>query len=78
MDAKLVHDGTGSESPFCGNPECMLHVRVGAPGVQGSGNWAVLENGQMMGRGLYGTAFLCDACGRRQVRGLPSAMATLL
>jgi hypothetical protein len=30
------------EFPFCSNPDCVLYVRAGDPGVLGSGNWAEL------------------------------------
>ena len=73
MDAILLQDGLENGHPFCGNPECELLVCVGGPEVQGIGNWAVLENGHMTGRGLYGTMFLCDECGRRFLKDLPVA-----
>jgi hypothetical protein len=75
MDAILLQDGLESGHPFCGNPECELHVCVGGPGVKGIGNWAILENGHMTGRGLYGTTFLCDECGRRLLKDLPVAVS---
>jgi len=65
MEAIALQDGLESGHPFCSNPDCELHVRVGAPGVEGIGNWAVLENGHIFGRGLYGSSFLCDRCGHR-------------
>ncbi len=52
------------ESPFCGNPDCVLHVRAGMAGVMGHGNWAQLQNGQLIGRSLYCGLFLCDECFR--------------
>jgi hypothetical protein len=55
--------------PFCGNVHCELHVCVGDPGVEGLGNWAMLESGHIIGRGLYGAVFLCDRCGRALLNG---------
>ena len=51
---------------FCGNPHCPLglHVRPGDADVDGSGSWATLENGLVIGRGLYNGAYLCDPCGK--------------
>jgi hypothetical protein len=51
-----------SDQVFCSNPSCLLYV---APGglVPGAGNWAVLENGAMIGRGRYLGKMYCDPCG---------------
>ena len=51
-------------SYFCANPQCMLHVRAGDPGVEGFGNWAVLPSGVLVGRGRYARTYLCDQCGK--------------
>lgn len=48
---------------FCANPECVLHVRAGDPGVTGEGDWAVLADGRTFGRSRHGNTVLCDACG---------------
>ena len=50
--------------PFCCNPDCILHVHAGAPGVIGWGNWAELADGHIVGRSLYYGVFLCDRCRR--------------
>jgi hypothetical protein len=50
--------------PFCSNPDCLLHVRSGDAGVLGTGNWAQLPDGTIIGRGIYYGLFLCDLCGR--------------
>jgi len=54
---------------FCANPTCELHVRFGAPGVRGRGNWAQMPDGRLLGRSLHGDEFLCDACGRQRSAG---------
>ena len=51
------------QQPFCANPACALHVQVGEPGVEGTGNWADVD-GVLVGRGRYGGQMLCDLCGR--------------
>jgi len=55
---------------FCGNPACKvgLHVHVGTPGVDGAGNWAVLPEGIVVGRGRYGEVYICDLCGRARLQ----------
>ena len=30
---------------FCSNTVCVFHVRVGDPGVQGSGDWCTTDTG---------------------------------
>ncbi len=52
--------------PFCANPHCELHVRAGDPGVRGSGNWAQLADGRIIGRSGHGGVFFCDSCARRE------------
>jgi hypothetical protein len=68
MESPPKQDRLETGNPFCNNPLCDLHVRAGDPGVCGFGNWAVLENGLTVGRGLYGGVFLCDRCGQRTLR----------
>jgi hypothetical protein len=53
-----------TDSPFCNNPDCELNVVAGDPNVEGSGNWATLANGLVVGRSLYGLLYLCDWCVR--------------
>lgn len=54
---------------FCTNPGCVLHVRVGDPGVNGrGGNWAE-RDGHVVGRARYRGRMLCDDCGRRLLAG---------
>lgn len=50
-------------APFCANPACALHVRVRNARVEGGGNWLTLPDGRVFGRGRFGDALLCDACG---------------
>ena len=50
---------------FCSNPACVLHVRVGDPGVCGQGEWAVRPDGVVTSRGIYRGRVLCDVCGRQ-------------
>jgi len=54
--------GLEKEFPFCSNPGCELYVRAGDPGVVGSGNWAELPDGRIVGRGIYSGVYLCDSC----------------
>lgn len=62
--------GAGNElergAPFCANPACALHVRLADAHVEGGGNWVRLPDGRVFGRGRYGGALLCDACGTRR------------
>jgi hypothetical protein len=62
-------DGLEQGYPFCSNPDCLLHVLVGDPGVEGAGNWAVLPDGALTGRGIYDGVFLCDRCGHDLLAG---------
>jgi hypothetical protein len=55
--------GLEKDFPFCGNPDCVLYVRAGDPGVIGHGNWAELPDGRIVGRSLHGGVYLCDLCG---------------
>ena len=60
-------------APFCANPDCALHVRRIDARVAGGGNWVTLPDGRVFGRGRFGNALLCDACGT--LRG-PVRLAT--
>jgi hypothetical protein len=62
-DVLLAHSELERGAPFCGNPDCALHVRVLDAVVEGGGNWLTLPDGRMFGRGRFGTVTLCDACG---------------
>ena len=53
-------------APFCANADCALHVRLADAEVEGGGNWVRLADGRVFGRGRYGGALLCDACGTRR------------
>jgi hypothetical protein len=52
---------------FCSDPDCVLHVCAGDPGVKGEGNWAVLPCGAMIGRGIYESRYYCDRCGTARI-----------
>jgi hypothetical protein len=52
---------------FCSDPDCVLHVCSGDPGVTGEGNWAVLPCGAMIGRGIYDSRYYCDRCGTGRI-----------
>jgi hypothetical protein len=54
---------------FCANPGCILHVRPGDPQVHGSGNWAQLSDGTIIGRRRVELTMLCDRCAARAMRG---------
>jgi hypothetical protein len=68
--------GIEKEFPFCSNPDCILCVRAGDPGVIGSGNWAQLPDGRFLGRSLQGGAYLCDLC-VREWRPVPTFQSEL-
>ena len=57
-------NGREWDDPFCSNPDCVLHIRSGDAGIIGSGNWAELADGTIIGRGIYYGLYLCDSCGR--------------
>ena len=63
----MVYSDRDLEPPFCGNPQCALHVRPGDKGVIGAGNWAVLQDGRVIGRVLCGGIYLCDSCAREWI-----------
>lgn len=56
------------QQPFCANPNCVLHVAPGDPGVEGHGEWATRPDGIVTGRAMYFGRVLCDLCGRQEVR----------
>ena len=62
-DALNVHLELERGAPFCANPACALHVRLLDAQVHGGGNWVSLADGRTFGRGRFGSALLCDACG---------------
>ena len=62
-DLLMTHTELERGAPFCDNPDCALHVRVRDAIVEGGGNWLTLPDGRMFGRGRFGDALLCDACG---------------
>ena len=65
-DVLSAHQEVARGAPFCANPRCDLHVRLVDERVAGGGNWVVLPDGRIFGRGRYGTVLLCDACGTRR------------
>jgi hypothetical protein len=65
-DVLSAHLEVSRGAPFCANRECALHVRLVDERVAGGGNWVVLPDGRIFGRGRYGTRLLCDACGTRR------------
>jgi hypothetical protein len=65
-DVLNAHLEVARGAPFCANPRCALHVRLVDERVAGGGNWVVLPDGRIFGRGRFGTALLCDACGTRR------------
>jgi hypothetical protein len=60
---------TEYDSIFCANPTCVLHVRPGDGKVQGSGNWAQLADGIIVGRRRVDAVMLCDRCAARVMKG---------
>jgi hypothetical protein len=62
-DVLSAHLEVSRGAPFCANVGCALHVRLVDDRVAGGGNWVVLPDGRIFGRGRYGTVLLCDACG---------------
>jgi hypothetical protein len=60
---------TEYDSIFCANANCILHVRPGDANVQGSGNWAQLEDGTVVGRRRVDAIMLCDRCATKVMRG---------
>jgi hypothetical protein len=65
-DAPSAHHELERGAPFCANPACALYVRLHDAQVAGGGNWVSLPDGRTFGRGRYGAALLCDACGTRR------------
>jgi hypothetical protein len=62
-DVLTAHMELERGAPFCANSRCALHVRLLDAQVEGGGNWVTLADGRMFGRGRFGNAWLCDACG---------------
>lgn len=60
---------TDYDSAFCANTACVLHVRPGDANVRGSGNWARLADGIIVGRRRVGSVMLCDRCAGKVMRG---------
>jgi hypothetical protein len=60
---------TEYDSTFCANSDCMLYVRPGDGNVQGSGNWAELAGGIIVGRRRVDAIMLCDRCTARVMNG---------
>ena len=60
---------TDHDSIFCANGTCVLHVRRGDANVRGSGNWAQLANGIIVGRRRVGSVTLFDRCACQVLRG---------
>jgi hypothetical protein len=58
-----------SDSVFCANPSCALHVRPGDANVRGRGNWADMGDGIIIGRQKMADVMLCDRCAARVNRG---------
>jgi hypothetical protein len=65
-DESSVHLEVERGAPFCANPRCALHVRLLDRRVEGGGNWVTLPDGRIFGRGRFGNALLCDACGTQR------------
>ena len=65
-DALSGHLEIERGAPFCANPRCALHVRRVDRQVEGGGNWVTLADGRTFGRGRFGEALLCDACGTQR------------
>ena len=57
------------DSIFCANTGCVLHVRPGDENVHGTGNWAQLADGIVVGRRRVDTIMLCDRCAVRVMNG---------
>jgi hypothetical protein len=63
---ECIHDERVDEvlsAPFCGNPDCALHIRLSEEQVDG---WLTLADGRMFGRSRSGNTVLCDACATRR------------
>ena len=57
------------DSVFCANAGCVLHVRPGDRNVRGSGNWAELADGIIVGRRRVDAVMLCDWCAVKLMQG---------
>lgn len=65
-DVLTAHMELERGAPFCGNPDCALHIRLFDAQVDGGGNWLTLADGRMFGRSRSGNTVLCDACATRR------------
>jgi hypothetical protein len=66
---------TEYDAIFCENPACVLHVRPGDTHVRGSGNWAQLADGIIVGRRRIDAVMLCDQCAAQVMQGEVTLMA---
>jgi hypothetical protein len=67
-----------SETYFCANPSCQLHVRGGDPGVEGWGAWAVVDGVTYDRHPLVpGGPSFCTACRRSAATDLESPAAPI-
>ena len=55
--------------PFCGNPQCALHVIEGEEGVEGEGNWAHVDGRFVFGSTAVEKIMYCDMCARAMIAG---------
>jgi hypothetical protein len=60
---------TEYDSVFCANTGCILHIRPGDSNVRGSGNWAELAGGIIVGRQRIDAVMLCDWCAVKVMQG---------
>lgn len=60
---------TEYDSVFCANTGCVLHVRPGDRNVRGSGNWAELADGVIVGHRRVDAVILCDWCAAKVMKG---------
>ena len=57
------------DSVFCANAGCVLHLRPGDENVRGSGNWAEVADGIIVGRQRVDAVMLCDWCAAKVMQG---------
>jgi hypothetical protein len=67
-----------SDSVFCANPSCVLHVRPGDANVRGRGNWADVGDGIIIGRQRVADVMVCDRCAATVRRGATATEACLI
>lgn len=61
---------------FCANPDCVLHVAAGSPGVEGNGQWAEV-GGIIYDRHSFGDnggGLYCGPCRRRLIEQHEAAL----